>query len=75
MLSKDSPGVRGAYPFGTLETAGHLSVQLFRGKAVDEGLSAAERIIAVPFSAPAHGSVDVGSIGGGTVLEIVPGEH
>ncbi len=65
----------GSVSFGTLETAGHLSVQVFKGKEVDEGSSAAERIIAVPFSVPAHGSVEIGSIGGGAVVEIPPGEY
>jgi Competence protein J (ComJ) len=65
----------GSVSFGTLESAGPLSVQVLRGTHFDETVSDAERVIAVPYSVPAHGWIEVGSIGGGVGLDIPPGEY
>ncbi len=65
----------GSVSFGTLESGGALLVDVLGSKALDEAASTAERIIAVPFSVPAHGLVEMGSIGGGVELKLAPGEY
>ncbi|HTE55125.1 MAG TPA: competence protein ComJ [Kofleriaceae bacterium] len=65
----------GSVSFGTLDSAGPVVVEVLRSRTVDESKSAAERIIAVPFSVPEHGNIEIASIAGGVPLQIPPGEY
>jgi hypothetical protein len=65
----------GSVSFGTLESAGELTVEVIRAHPFDEAASESERIIMVPFSVPLHGSVEIGSIGESAVTSIPQGEY
>lgn len=65
----------GSVSFGTLESAGPLAADVFRSRAFDEATSLASRVIAVPFSVPKGGAVELASIGSGVLLELPPGEY
>jgi hypothetical protein len=65
----------GSVSFRTLNTAGSVLIEVFRSRSLDEGRSTAERIVAVPFSVPERGDIEVASIAGGVALELPPGEY
>jgi Competence protein J (ComJ) len=65
----------GSVSFGTLENAGTLAADVYRSKTFDESSSSASRVIAVPFSVPAHGNVEVASIASGVSLQLPAGEY
>jgi hypothetical protein len=65
----------GSVSFGTLENAGPLAADVSRSRAFDESASSAARVIAVPFSVPEHGGVELASIASGVSLELPPGEY
>jgi hypothetical protein len=65
----------GSVSFGTLENAGTLAADVYRSKTFDESSSSASRVIAVPFSVPEHGNVEVTSIANGLSLQLPAGEY
>jgi hypothetical protein len=65
----------GSVSFRTLDAAGSILVEVFRTRTLNESTSAAERIIAVPFTVTEHGNIEVASIAGGVALELPAGEY
>jgi hypothetical protein len=65
----------GSVSFATLEAAGPILIRVSRLEQVDWSVSAASRIIAVPFTVPSHGSVEVATITGSIPLQLPPGDY
>lgn len=61
--------------FGTLESSGAIWVEVFRSRVLDNRASMAERIIAVPFTVPEHGEIEVASISSSVVLQLPSAEY
>lgn len=65
----------GSVSFATLGPAGKIIVRVTQASADDFGAARAERIIAVPFSVPIHGILEVASITGSVTLKLPSGEY
>ncbi len=65
----------GSVSFRTLESAGAITVEIFRSRTLDITASRAVRIIAVPFTVPLSGAIEVASISSGVSLELPPGDY
>jgi len=65
----------GSVSFGTLKSAGDLSLRIVRNKPFEPSSSTAERTISVLFRVPMHGRVEIASVGVGAQIEIPPGDY
>lgn len=65
----------GSVSFQTLQSAGAIAVQVFQSRTLDVTTSGAERIIAVPFTVPVSGEIEVASIASGASLSLVAGDY
>lgn len=65
----------GSVSFGTLEASGDVVVRVIVARLFEAATSTSSRVIAVPFRVAAHGSVEVGSMGGGVEVKLPPGEY
>jgi hypothetical protein len=65
----------GSVSFGTLESGGEIHINVFRSRELEERASMAERILVVPFTVPAHGAIEIASIGSRAVLDLQAGEY
>ncbi len=65
----------GSVSFRTLESAGGIAVQVFQSRTLVVTASSADRIIAVPFTVPFSGEIEIASIGSGVSLMLPAGEY
>ena len=52
-----------------------IAVQIFQSRTLDVTTSHAERIIAVPFTVPVSGEIEIASIASGAALSLAAGEY
>jgi hypothetical protein len=61
--------------FGTLDSAGAMKIDVSATSDFDEKSSPATRVIAVPFTVPESGTIEIASIGDSVIVQMPPGEH